>query len=125
MRTGLSVTCASLLLFCRTDRLHWQLNSFQATMTTFRTLEKAILSKEQLATFPSSNTYAKITSYIEALNNAVVGCKLTDECSQSQVRRRNLFGSCISPFIRQVAHLPGRLWLCDYYFRESRRYSRC
>jgi serine/threonine-protein phosphatase 2A activator len=55
-------------------------------MTTFRAPEKAILSKEQLAAFQSSNTYAKITSYIEVLNNAVVGCKLTDECSQSQVR---------------------------------------
>lgn len=60
----------------------------QTTMTSFRALEKAILSPEQLAAFQSSKTYAKVTSYIEALNNAVVGYKLTDECSQSQVRSR-------------------------------------
>ncbi|KAH9984857.1 hypothetical protein BJV77DRAFT_1035521 [Russula vinacea] len=53
-------------------------------MTTFRALEKGILSKEQLSAFQSSNTYAKLTSYIEVLNSAVVGCKLTDECTQSQ-----------------------------------------
>jgi len=53
-------------------------------MTSFQALEKAILSKEQLAAFQSSKTFAKVTTYIEVLNNAVVGCKLTDECSQSQ-----------------------------------------
>ncbi|KAF8497407.1 Phosphotyrosyl phosphatase activator [Russula emetica] len=52
-------------------------------MTTFRALEKAILSKEQLAAFQSSKTCAKVTSYIEVLNNAVIGRKLTDECTQS------------------------------------------
>jgi serine/threonine-protein phosphatase 2A activator len=66
-------------------------------MTTFRALEKGILSKEQLSAFQSSNTYAKITSYIEVLNSAVVGCKLTDACAQSQVRRGRS-GRCIPPF---------------------------
>jgi serine/threonine-protein phosphatase 2A activator len=55
-------------------------------MSSFRALERAILSKEQLAAFQSSKTYAKVTSYIETLNTAVIGCKLTDECAQSQVR---------------------------------------
>ena len=56
-------------------------------MTSFRPLQKAILSKEQLQAFQASNTYASITSYVEALNNAVVGVKLTDECAASQVGR--------------------------------------
>lgn len=63
-------------------------NSFwSTTMTVFRALEKAILSKEQLAAFQSSKTFTKVTSYIEVLNNAVVGRKLTDECTHSEVRR--------------------------------------
>jgi hypothetical protein len=80
-------------------------------MTTFRTLEKAILSKEQLAAFQSSKTYVKVTSYIEVLNNTVVGRKLTDECTQSEVRR-----VCFGPlyfrrFTRQgFAHRSGGLW---------------
>lgn len=84
-------------------------SGLKATMTTFRALEKAILSKEQLAAFQSSNTYAKITSYIEALNNAVVGCKLTDECSQSQVRRGPLWHFCVffACFTGQVAYRSG------------------
>ena len=55
-------------------------------MSSFRTLEKVILSNEQLTAFKSSKTYAKITSYIGTLNDAVVELKLTDECAQSQVR---------------------------------------
>lgn len=74
---------------CRTDGPI--ITYFSTTMSSFRTLEKAILSQEQLASFQSSKTYAKITSYIETLNNAVVGFKLTDECAQSQVRQL-LFG---------------------------------
>jgi Phosphotyrosyl phosphate activator (PTPA) protein len=56
-------------------------------MTSFRPLQKAIVSKEQLAAFQNSKAYATITSYIETLNSAVVGVKLTDEHAQSQVRR--------------------------------------
>jgi hypothetical protein len=93
---------------CRTDRLALIEHS-KLTMTTFRALEKAILTKEQLAAFQSSNTYAKITSYIDVLNSAVVGCKLTDECTQSQVRRIAL--------ALHFAVSPGRLLtgqvLCD------------
>ena len=55
-------------------------------MTSFRPLQKAVISKEQLAAFQTSKTYAIITSYIETLNGAVVGVKLTDEVEQSQVR---------------------------------------
>lgn len=47
---------------------------------------KIILTKEQLEHFQSSQTHKDIVSYIETLNTAVVGVKLTDECSQSFVR---------------------------------------
>jgi hypothetical protein len=76
--------------------------SLLTIMSSFRTLEKVILSKEQLTAFKSSKTYAKITSYIGTLNDAVVESKLTDECAQSQVRPIPL-GSRISLFYR-VAH---------------------
>ena len=56
-------------------------------MASFRPLQKAILTKEQLEAFQASNTYASITSYVEALNNAIVGVKLIDEIAVSQVRR--------------------------------------
>jgi Phosphotyrosyl phosphate activator (PTPA) protein len=84
-------------------------------MTTFRALEKAILSKEQLTAFQSSKTCAKVTSYIEALNSAVVGRKLTDECTQSEVRLVRL-GPCIfRPFHHTgFAHRSG-IFLCVIY----------
>lgn len=47
---------------------------------------KAILSPEQLAAFKVSKTHQEIVSYIETLNSAVVGVKLTDGCSESEVR---------------------------------------
>jgi hypothetical protein len=86
--------------------------------SSFRNLRKAILSKEQLAAFQSSPTYAKITSYIDTLNNAVVGIKLTDECAQSQVRTPN--------FVFLLAGSAGEGCVCDlirdaHVFRESRR----
>lgn len=88
-------------------------------MTTFRALEKAILSKEQLAAFQSSTTFTKVTSYIEVLNNAVVGRKLTDECTQSEVRRIPP-GPCIeTPLSPCGASLT---WVIYFYvIRESLR----
>ena len=88
-------------------------------MTTFRAVEKAILTKEQLAAFQSSKTYAKVTSYIEVLNNAVVGRKLTDECTQSEVRRVRLGLFHHAGF----AHRSGILcvWIYIILFRESLR----
>jgi hypothetical protein len=91
-------------------------------MTTFRALEKAILSKEQLAAFQSSKTCTKVTSYIEVLNNAVVGRKLTDECTQSEVRRPVRLGPCCIP--SPVSHRAGfahrsgdfDLCVCDLYY---------
>jgi len=46
---------------------------------------KAILSKEQLEYFQESQTHKDIVSYIETLNDAVIGSRLTDECSTSPV----------------------------------------
>lgn len=60
------------------------------TMTTdtsaFRPPQKAILAKEQLTAFQSSQTHQVIVSYIETVNAAVVGVKLTDPCPESPVR---------------------------------------
>ncbi|KAI0265437.1 hypothetical protein BC834DRAFT_879518 [Gloeopeniophorella convolvens] len=50
---------------------------------SFKPLQKAILSKEQLSAFQASKTHVEIASYIDTLNTAVVGVKLTDECAQS------------------------------------------
>jgi serine/threonine-protein phosphatase 2A activator len=47
---------------------------------------KYILSKEQLEAFQVSKTYQEIITFIETLNEAVVGVKLTDECDGSEVR---------------------------------------
>jgi hypothetical protein len=86
-------------------------------MTTFRALEKAILSKEQLAAFQSSKTFTKVTSYIELLNNAVVGRKLTDECTQSEVRR-----FVLARFTMRVLLTSQEFFgVCDYIIRESLR----
>jgi hypothetical protein len=82
-------------------------------MTPFRPLQKAILSNEQLAAFQSSKAYATITHYIETVNNAVIGVKLTDEHAQSQVRRLTLV-PYISLGVTQRSE-PLRL------FRKSRR----
>jgi serine/threonine-protein phosphatase 2A activator len=48
--------------------------------------QKRILTPEQLVAFQSSQTHQDIVSYIETLNESVVGIKLSDECSQSMVR---------------------------------------
>ncbi|KAG5643419.1 hypothetical protein DXG03_000963 [Asterophora parasitica] len=50
---------------------------------TFRAPTKAILLPNQLAYFQTSDTHNELVKYIETLNSAVVGVKLTDECSES------------------------------------------
>jgi hypothetical protein len=52
---------------------------------TYRKPRKEILSEQQLAAFPSTQTYVDVISYIETLNESVIGVKLTDECSVSDV----------------------------------------
>ncbi|KAF9045198.1 hypothetical protein BJ165DRAFT_1476028 [Panaeolus papilionaceus] len=51
---------------------------------TYQTLRKAVLSKEQLEAFQESKAHHDIIGYIETLNDAVVGAKLTDDCAQSE-----------------------------------------
>ena len=55
-------------------------------MTAYQLPVKAILSPQQLEWFQSSETRQNILSYIQNLNEAVVGVKLDDECSESNVR---------------------------------------
>ncbi|KZT65205.1 Phosphotyrosyl phosphatase activator [Daedalea quercina L-15889] len=50
---------------------------------TFVTPRKVILSKEQLEHFQASDTHRDIVAYIQTLNEAVVGVKLTDACAES------------------------------------------
>lgn len=57
---------------------------------SFQSLRKCILSQEQLTSFQSSKAHQDVVSYIETLNNAVVGVKLTDECLMSPVRLMRL-----------------------------------
>lgn len=59
----------------------------QATSTGFFPPRKIILTKEQLEAFQQSKTHETIVGYINALNAAVVGVKLTDECPVSPVRK--------------------------------------
>jgi len=56
------------------------------TKTPFQVPMKEILLPEQLAWFQTSEAHKAVVSYIEALNNSVIGVKLTDECSESPVR---------------------------------------
>ena len=49
----------------------------------FQVPRKAILTKDQLEFFQTSKTRQEIVSYIEVLNDAVVGVRLNDECSLS------------------------------------------
>jgi len=58
---------------------------------SYETLHKAILTKEQLQYFQESQTQQEIVSYIETLNVSVVGVKLTDDCSSSNVSTNQTF----------------------------------
>ncbi|KAG6846962.1 hypothetical protein H0H93_010867, partial [Arthromyces matolae] len=49
----------------------------------FTSPRKAILLPEQLQYFQTSKTRQEILDFVESLNNAVVGVKLSDECSIS------------------------------------------
>jgi hypothetical protein len=57
---------------------------------TFQEPRKLILTKEQLEWFQTSDTHKKVLSYIETLNEAIVGTKLTDVCDESEVRQPQL-----------------------------------
>lgn len=52
---------------------------------SYQVLKKIILSKDQLQAFQESKTHKDVISYIEKLNESVVGVKLTDACEASDV----------------------------------------
>ena len=54
--------------------------------TTYFPPRKVILTKENLEAFQQSKTHETIVSYINALNECVVGVKLTDDVLVSPVR---------------------------------------
>ncbi|KAH9934152.1 uncharacterized protein B0H18DRAFT_979700 [Fomitopsis serialis] len=54
-----------------------------AASSSFTPPRKVILLKEQLEHFQASQAHQDIVAYIQTLNDAVVGVKLADECSES------------------------------------------
>lgn len=56
-----------------------------SVIMSFYPPRKAILLPEQLAYFQQSKTYEDIITFIEELNERVLGVKLTSECEQSPV----------------------------------------
>lgn len=52
--------------------------------------QKRLLTAEQLTAFQSSETHQAVIGYIETLNEATVGAKLSDQCPQSPVRMTRL-----------------------------------
>jgi hypothetical protein len=73
------------LLQRRRRRRHCALEARDFQPMTYQPPRKCILSPEQLAAFQTSETRTRVISYINSLNEAVVGVKLTDECPQSEV----------------------------------------
>lgn len=65
--------------------LRSQLATLSNSTMQWQVPRKTILSKEQVEYFQGSKTYQDIISYIETLNNAVIGSKLTDDCDISPV----------------------------------------
>lgn len=66
-------------------------NKPTTTMSTtaphkFTIPRKVILLKEQLEHFQASKAHQDIIAYIQTLNEAIVGVKLTDDCPESPVR---------------------------------------
>lgn len=73
-------------------RNHGPWNSFSsfdflsATTMSAEPPRKFVLTPEQLSAFQESGTCKEIISYIETLNDSVVGVTLRRECSESEVR---------------------------------------
>ncbi|KAL0058969.1 Serine/threonine-protein phosphatase 2A activator 2 [Marasmius tenuissimus] len=53
------------------------------TTTTFHPPRKALLSQSQLEWFQTSETHKRIITFVETLNQAIVGAKLGDACEES------------------------------------------
>ncbi|KAF9262725.1 Phosphotyrosyl phosphatase activator [Marasmius fiardii PR-910] len=52
--------------------------------SSYQPPRKALLSPAQLEWFQSSETHKRIITYIETLNEAIVGAKLSDQCEESE-----------------------------------------
>lgn len=55
------------------------------TIMSLKAPRKLILTPEQLSAFQKSDTHLEIISYIEKLNDAVIGVPLQYDCSESEV----------------------------------------
>ncbi|KZO99181.1 Phosphotyrosyl phosphatase activator [Calocera viscosa TUFC12733] len=55
-----------------------------STSTSYQIPTKCILTQEQVTEWQSSETFATVMGFIERLNEAVVGVKLTDPCEMSE-----------------------------------------
>jgi serine/threonine-protein phosphatase 2A activator len=62
----------------------------KALMSSYHVPRKAILTKDDLTLFQASDTHAAIVDYIDALNDSVLGVKLSDDCPVSPVCRTSL-----------------------------------
>ncbi|KAK1225745.1 Serine/threonine-protein phosphatase 2A activator 2 [Marasmius sp. AFHP31] len=54
------------------------------TTTATHPPRKSLLSQSQLEWFQTSETHNRIITYVETLNEAVVGAKLGDKCEESE-----------------------------------------
>lgn len=86
VRLGLDLYCISHVHHKSQPNLVLAVHSTSNSIMAYQVPRKAILLPEQLAHFQTSETHKKITGYIEALNNSVVGVKLTDGDTLSQTQ---------------------------------------
>lgn len=70
-----------------TDTPHTTTDTQPSTTSMYFSPRKVILTKENLETFQQSETHTTIVSYINTLNECVVGVKLTDDVPISTVRK--------------------------------------
>jgi serine/threonine-protein phosphatase 2A activator len=56
---------------------------YNQSSMSFHPPQKAILSPAQLEWFQTSETHKTVISYIETLNEVIVGAKLSDQCEES------------------------------------------
>jgi len=86
---------------------HPSIDSIIVKAMGFDIPRKRILSNVQLTAFQSSNTHNAIVSYVEVLNDSVIGVKLTDEVALSPVRLWLGLGKGRDLTLRKNSELPG------------------
>ena len=60
------------------------------SMSSYRVPTKGIVTQEQLQVFQNSDTYNIIVTYVERLNESVIGVKSTEPCEESQVSKLDI-----------------------------------